>query len=144
MWAEKYATKEVFIGRLDYNADLLEQINSFCDEKNITSGFITVLGALKKANLGFYNQQEKKYESHPVDKNVEIVNCYGNISIKDGKPFAHIHLVVSDNEGNTKAGHTMPGCIIFAGEAYIHQLEGETLVRQFDETTALPLWKKPE
>lgn len=144
MWANSYSHKNVFIGRLDYNGDLLEQVNTFCDKNNITAGFVSVLGALRKGVVGFYNQQEKKYESIDVDKNVEIVNCYGNISIKEGKPFAHIHVVLSDREGKTIAGHTMPGCIIFAGEMYIHQVEGPPLTRGYDEITALPLWEKPE
>lgn len=144
MWANSYTHKNVYIGRLDYDGDLLGQVNTFCAENNITAGFVSVLGALKKGVVGFYNQQEKKYESINVDKNLEIVNCYGNISIKEGKPFAHIHVVLSDREGKTIAGHTMAGCIVFAGEMYIHQVEGPELIRDYDETTALYLWKKPE
>ncbi|MEW5818895.1 MAG: PPC domain-containing DNA-binding protein [Cyanobacteriota bacterium] len=141
MWANVYRPKRVFIGRLDYDRDLLEEIHLFCKENNIKTGYISVLGALKKATVGYYNQQEKKYETISINKNVEIVNCYGNISIKDGNPFAHIHLVLSDNKGETLAGHTMPGCIVFAGEVYIHEVDGPDCIREIDEITKLPLWK---
>lgn len=143
MWANRYEHKGIFIGRLEHDSDLLESINNYCDMNNIRVGYVSVLGALKKAVVGFYNQQERKYYSIPIDKNVEIVNCYGNISIKDEKPFAHIHLVVSDSTGATYAGHTMPGCIVFAAEIYIHQASGADLTRTYDETTGLPLWEKP-
>ena len=143
MWANQYDHKKVYTGRLEYDKDLLAQINLFCLENNINKGYISVLGALKKDNLGYYNQESKKYQSFEINKPVEIVNCYGNISIKDQKPFAHIHLIVSDDKGNTKAGHTMPGCIIFAGEVYIHQVEGPDLIRDYNDLTGLPLWKNP-
>ncbi|MGD9580463.1 MAG: DUF296 domain-containing protein, partial [Vampirovibrionia bacterium] len=58
MWANKYNVKQVHIGRLDYNGDLLEQINTYCYENNIRAGFVSVLGALQKGVVGFYNQQE--------------------------------------------------------------------------------------
>lgn len=143
MWANRYEYKGVYIGRLCHDSDLLESINKYCDQNNIRVGYVSVLGALKKANLGFYDQQERKYYNIPVDKNLEIVNCYGNISVKDDEPFAHIHLVVSDNTGKTYAGHTMPGCIVFAGEIYIHQVQGQDLKRKYDEVTGLPLWEEP-
>lgn len=34
----------------------------------------------------------------------------------------------------------MEGAIIFAGEAFIQELIGEPLVREFDEQTSLSLW----
>lgn len=143
MWAKKYNFKNTYIGRLDHDADLLEEVNNFCNENNITCGYVTIIGALKKATMGFYNQETRKYKSFSIDQEVEIVSCYGNISIKDDKSFAHIHLVVSDDIGNCIAGHTMPGCIVFAGEIFIYEMDSNELVRQFDEVTGLPLWNKP-
>lgn len=140
MFINTYKTKNIYIGKLEYESDLLESVNKFCDKKNINKGFIHIIGALKKSHLGFYDQQKRKYVSMPLNKPVEIINCIGNISLKDGKPFAHIHLIVSDDEGNTKAGHTMPGCIIFAGEIFIQEVEGPDLIRGFDDITGLPLW----
>jgi predicted DNA-binding protein with PD1-like motif len=142
MWANQYEHKQVFMGRLDYEGDLLEEINTFCEIQKISTGFVSIIGALKKASLGFYNQQEKKYQAYAINEPVEIVSCQGNISVKDGKPFAHLHLIVSNKDGKTAAGHTMPGCIIFAGEAYIQSVFGPQLFRGYDETTGLPLWER--
>ena len=52
----------------------------------------------------------------------------------------HLHLTMGKSDLSVIGGHAMPGCTIFAAEACIIPLEGEDLVRGFDEPTGLPLW----
>jgi hypothetical protein len=35
----------------------------------------------------------------------------------------------------------MPGCVIFAAEAFIHQFDGGALERDYDDIIGLYLWK---
>lgn len=146
MWASKYSVKEIFMGRGDYDADLLEQINDFVKENNIRSGMVNAIGAVKNLRLGYYKQDKKKYVEH--DENLsdkgpfEIINCNGNISIKDGEPICHLHIVASDREGKCFGGHLLPGVKIFALEFIIHSFEGKELHRGIDDVTKLPLWVK--
>jgi predicted DNA-binding protein with PD1-like motif len=72
---------------------------------------------------------------------MEIVSLYGNISLKDGKPFAHVHVVLSDAKGNGRGGHLLPGRTpVFACELIIEEFDGEPPVRLNDENTGLALW----
>lgn len=146
MWANKYAIKEIFMGKGDFEADLLGQINEFCKQNNIKSGMINAIGAVQNIKLGYYKQDVKQYVT--LDENLsdkgpfEIVNCTGNVSLKEGEPFCHIHIIVSDREGKCFGGHLMPGVKIFALEFIIHSFEGVELHRGIDEITKLPLWVK--
>lgn len=148
MWANKYSVKDIFVGRGDYDADLLGQINQFCCENNIRCGMVNAIGAIKNIKVGYYKQDVKKYVE--LDENLsdkgpfEIITCNGNVSIKDGEPFCHLHIVVSDREGKCFGGHLMPGVKIFALEFIIYSYEGEELKRGIDEVTKLPLWVKCE
>jgi predicted DNA-binding protein with PD1-like motif len=136
-----YEPDKTFLGKFDYEDDILKSLNSFCHENNIKSGWFSVIGAVKKASLGFYDQQTKVYDKIiNYNKPMEIVSCNGNISIKDEKHFAHIHMVLSDENGNAFGGHVMTGTEIFAGEFIIHSFKGNDLVRSLDEQTGLPLW----
>lgn len=142
-----YNLKETFVGRFPYNSDLLKEINKFCIENNITTGQISIIGAVKKLSVGFYLQNEKRYISLDkiakfADKPMEIVSCSGNISIKDNKPFAHVHIIGSDFDGATFGGHLTEGAVVFAAEFIIHSFEGKLLRRGLDEQTRLPLWEK--
>lgn len=144
MWANKYSIKEVFMGKGDYGADLLEQINLFCKENNICCGMVNAIGAIENLKLGYYKQDVKQYVT--LDENLsdkgpfEIITCNGNVSLKDGEPFCHLHIVASDREGKCFGGHLLPGVKIFALEFIIYSFEGKELQRGIDEVTKLPLW----
>jgi hypothetical protein len=120
--------------------DLHGALFSYCLKNNIKAGIIFAVGALKNAELGFYDQAKKKYLAESVNKPLEILSCSGNVSLKDDKPFVHAHLTVSDKTGRVYGGHLEPGSIVFACECAIIQTGGELLNRKFDKLTGLNLW----
>jgi uncharacterized protein len=76
---KKYSINSTYLVKLEYNKDLLEQVNTFCNKNNLTSGYVSIIGALKGATLGFYNQNKREYEVIKVDEHLEVVSCTGNI-----------------------------------------------------------------
>jgi hypothetical protein len=137
----EYQVKRIFMGRLPYGKNLLLAIQEFCEHQEIALGILSVIGALKRAELGFYQQEKKEYSKLIYDQELEIVSCTGNISVRDGKPMVHAHICLADSAGNSFGGHLLQGSIIFAAELVITELSGELLVRGYDELTGLPLWQ---
>lgn len=134
--------EEIIIGRGEHDRDLIEFLTDVADERQIDMGLITLIGAVKKAKLLYYRQDEKKY--HPVperDGPFEIISGVGNISLKDGARFVHLHLALSDHDGALIGGHADSGTIIFALEYSIAKLSAEKLERGFDPQTGLMLWR---
>jgi hypothetical protein len=129
-----------FIGRFPHGSDLLQEINKLITQENILSGEIRIIGAVSKAVFGYYNSESKNYIYISKDEHMEILNCIGNISVKDGKPFAHVHITLADKHGNAYGGHLMEGTIIFAAEFVITDYGDNKLERVYDETTGLQLW----
>jgi uncharacterized protein len=130
----------IYIGKLHFGSDLLEELTNFCVEKNITLGKIEAIGAVQKACVGFYNQTTRKYHYLDYNRPSEILNLTGNISIKDNKPFIHAHLILADETGNAYGGHLSPGTIIFACEFIITVYTSTELKRELDNVTGLYLW----
>ena len=136
-----YTPKRIFVGRLGLNDDLLGGVTSICRTNKIYSGHISVIGAVKNAKLGFYDQSKKAYTGCVVLKRkLEICSMSGNISLKDGEIFVHAHVVLADHSGKTFGGHLMPGAKVFAAEYFILELSGKKLHRVKDPSTGLPLW----
>ena len=135
----EYGTSKELLVRLRYDADLVRSITELARSKGIEAGSFTAIGALKRARLGYYDQKNHEYREIKIDSPHEMASCVGNISLKDGEPFAHIHVVLADEAGNTKAGHLLEG-IVFAAEVHLRQLEGPKLERKYDEVTGLSLW----
>jgi len=142
MILNNYENGRIFMGRLDFKTDLLDEINKIVIENNIKAGYINIIGAITGLKTGFYDQNVKEYV-HTVyepELPLEISSCMGNVSIKEGKPFCHIHIVASDRKGKCFGGHLMNGTKVFAAEFIIQEVLGEELVRGIDADTKLPLW----
>jgi uncharacterized protein len=135
-------TSRVLLGSMEHGSDLLEELTSFCSLESVTLGWISGLGAVSRAVFAFYDQATKTYREKTVEKPMEILNLTGNVSLKDGKPFVHIHATFEDGNGSVCGGHLQKGTRIFACEFLVTVYEGLPLVREPDEVTGLALWKK--
>ena len=135
---------KMFMGKLEFGVDLLEEITRICVDRDIHLGWVEALGAVKKARLGYYNQKEREYHFYELDQTLEITNLVGNVSIKDGVPIVHAHVTFSDKDGHAYGGHLAPGTIVFACEIVIQVLDGPKFERVFDQETGLPLWNMNE
>ena len=62
------------------------------------------------------------------------------MSLKDGKPFLHLHAVLGDTKLRAWGGHLFHGSRIFAAEALLLRLQGQPLERRPDPVTGLALW----
>jgi predicted DNA-binding protein with PD1-like motif len=139
----EYDTCKHLMVRFRQDADLIRSITELARRKGIEAGSFTAIGALKRAKLGYYDQKNRKYREMMIAAPHELVSCVGNVSLSEGKPFVHAHVVLGDEKGNTKAGHLLEG-IVFAAEVHLRQLEGPKLERKLDEVTNLWLWEEEQ
>jgi predicted DNA-binding protein with PD1-like motif len=135
----EYSASKELILRLEHDTDLVQSIAELTKSRGVEVGSFTAIGALKHARLGYYDQKSHEYREMNIDSPHEMASCVGNVSLKDGEPFIHAHVVLADEKGDTKAGHLLEGTV-FAAEVHLHQLEGARLERKYDEVTGLSLW----
>ncbi|MEK6921314.1 MAG: PPC domain-containing DNA-binding protein [Nanoarchaeota archaeon] len=120
---------KTFAFRLHPEQDLKKELVSVCAEKNIQSGFIlTCAGSLKRATLRLANENIVK----DFEQKFEIVSLVGTLC-QEG---VHLHISISDDEGNTFGGHIQEGCIIYTtAEIVIGELEDVVFSRKPDAQT---------
>jgi hypothetical protein len=138
---KEFGITKVFQGSLKKGDDLIPALTTILKETRISVGAITGIGAVTGAELGYFNGQTKSYEKIHVRENLEIVSLKGNISIKDGEIFPHLHAVLSKKDFSVIGGHFFAG-IVYAFEFEILVLAGKPFTRKFDEATGLFLWKE--
>ncbi|MDI6803115.1 MAG: DNA-binding protein [Bacteroidota bacterium] len=141
MFRLQYKYKRSFIGAIPSGSDLYDALTKIVTEEDIRIGKVTAIGAVTNAIIGYFDQIKKEYNTIELNGGYEILNCTGNVSIREGKPFVHTHITLSDKEGKVFGGHLMPGTKVFACEVFIDEYTGEDLVREKEETTNLFLWK---
>jgi predicted DNA-binding protein with PD1-like motif len=132
----------MIIGKLPYKTDLLRELNKFANEHDVAAGFVQLIGSLSRARLSYYDQQTHAYQVIDFDAPYEIVAGTGNISLRDGSPYVHIHVAVSDRDGKVIGGHCLDGCLVFAVEFIMWPYRGPAPRRTLDAATGLFLLEK--
>lgn len=138
---EELKPVKTFMGKLEHDSDLIGELTKICLDNGIKLGRVEAIGAVKKARIGYYDQNEKKYNFIEIDRHLEITSLMGNVSLKDGKPIIHAHITLADKNGNAFGGHLAEGTIVFACEFYLTSFDGPEYNRGYDEVTGLPLWE---
>ncbi len=130
---------KIFLVRVKHDSEIIEFVTELAKRNAIMAATFTAIGALKCAKIGFYDQEKHEYLETLISAPQEIASCVGNISINDGEPFVHAHVVLADKNGNAKAGHLLEGKV-FAAEVHLTELTGDKLARKKDAVTGLSLW----
>ena len=130
----------LFVGRLPYNEDLITSVENFCKKFSVEMASFSIIGAVSSVTIGSYDQKQQVYASHHEKADLKILTCIGNISLKEGNPVAHAHIVLCDKDGKTTGGHLFSDTIVFAAEIELQELVGKTLERVYDDNTGLMLW----
>lgn len=140
MRSAEFKPGRFLLGRLEHDSEVMKSITDFARAKKVRTGTFTLVGAVKRAKLAYYDQREKKYRVIELQGPHEIASCAGNISTHRGKPFVHAHAVLADERGNTRAGHLLEAQV-FAAELHLRELLGPEVERVQDEVTGLALWE---
>jgi predicted DNA-binding protein with PD1-like motif len=102
---ETTGTAHVFDVAFTTGDEILSGLTDLAIKHNITSGYITGLGGLSTALLGFGDPPLGAFRRIPVDEKSELVALTGHIQSRDGVPTVHLHAIVALKDGSTKAGH---------------------------------------
>jgi len=137
-----YEVKEVHMFRIPEGKDLLGFLSKYVLEKEISSGIVFAIGSVKNPIVGYFNEEKERYEEIPLKGTYELLSALGNISLKDGKPFIHLHVVLSDSSGKCYGGHLIKA-EVFVAEVKILVFEGEPMKREVNYKN-LSLWRELE
>ncbi len=119
--------------------DVLETIEAVAAEYDVKSGYVSMIGAISGAKLGYFHLKANEYRDFTVNEDVEVVSCMGNISMLNGKPMVHAHMIVSDEAGKCYGGHLMKGCKVSVTIELVITETAADLSRARDERTGLNL-----
>ncbi len=133
---KKFGSK--WVVSINIGEEVVETLKKFCEDNKIKLGTINGIGAVKKATIGFYNLETKKYYPKELDGDYEITSLLGNISTMNGEVYLHLHINLADSNYNTLGGHLNSAVIGGVGEFIIEEIEGE-IERGFNEDVGLNL-----
>lgn len=128
-----------YLVKFDKGEEVVSTLTEFLAEQNLSSGWVSGLGGLQTATIGYFDQTAKQYFWQEISGNLELANLTGNIASLDSKPFMHLHASISDESLNCKAGHLKSAVVGGTVELLITPLSSMELTRQKDEQSGLSL-----
>jgi len=102
---ETQGTAHVFEAIFSPGDEILSGLTDLAIKHHITSGYVTGLGGLSGALLGFGDPALGAFAKVDVKEKCELVSLVGHIQMRDGAPYVHLHAIVALKDGSTKAGH---------------------------------------
>jgi uncharacterized protein len=122
----------------DKGDEVMEGLTRFASERQLSAGQFTAIGAFSDVKLGFLDPQTKEYEPIVVDEQVEALSLVGDVSLEDGKPRIHAHVVVGKRDGSAHGGHLLEAHVWPTLEVVLTESPAH-LRRRVDPETGLPL-----
>jgi predicted DNA-binding protein with PD1-like motif len=123
-----------FLVRIFTGEEIVGTITEFARAHSIDAAEVSGIGAAYDVTLGYFDRGTRQYERHAVEGEVEIVSLLGNVSIKEGQPFAHLHVNVSGRDFRPHAGHFFEGKAGATCEVIIRPMKGYAQRTKDDET----------
>ena len=132
----KQVGKDHFI-YIEKNEKVMDTLTRFCIDKGISNAKLSGIGAVKETEIGAYDTIKKEYIRKEYSDIFELVSFEGNITLKDGSPFPHAHVVLSDHNMSTAGGHLFETTVAAVGEFFLMEFDNDAY-RELNEDVGLP------
>ena len=129
---------KTIIARIDRGEEVLTQLKNIALKEEIKLASVRALGATDDFTVGVFKVDEKKYYANHFTGDFEIVSLTGNITTQRGRPYAHLHMAVSDLSARVYGGHLNRAVVSATAEIIIQTIPGE-IDRQPDPRIGLNL-----
>ncbi len=112
--------------RFDMGEQFPETLADWCEKEKIESAAIVAgIGMLENIEIGRYDGKE--YVTEMIQPSSEILSLQGNVSMKEGKPFVHLHMSLADEDMSARGGHLFNGTVSMTIELIMLELSSKLI-----------------
>lgn len=127
---------DAFLVRIFTGEEIVACVAEFARAHSVDAAEVSGIGAAYDVVLGYFDRTTRQYDRQTVEGEVEIVSLLGNVSVKEGHPFPHLHANVAGRDFRPYAGHFFEGKAGATCELVIRPMKGYAQ-RTKDEATGL-------
>jgi uncharacterized protein len=133
----KHLGDRLFV-RLDRGDEVIASLTALCKDHDIGGASLTAIGAVKDAELGYYDLESFTYLKRDVPEVCELLGLSGNVALVDGEPFVHAHATLGRRDFSTLGGHLVQATVAVTVEVFLEPTP-TALTRELDEAVKLKL-----
>jgi predicted DNA-binding protein with PD1-like motif len=132
------ANQKSFAIIFDDGDEVMAGLKKLAAEEHLAASHFTAIGAFKEVTLGYFDWQKKDYIKIPVQEQVEVLSLLGDVTLNEGKPNIHAHVVLGKRDGSTTGGHRIEARVRPTLEVILTE-SPKHLTRRFDKESGLAL-----
>jgi predicted DNA-binding protein with PD1-like motif len=84
-------------------------LSLFAHDHRLRASHFTAIGAFSSAVVGYFDWEKKDYQKIAIDEQVEVLSLIGDVSLGNGEPKIHAHVVLGKSDGTAHGGHLLSG-----------------------------------
>jgi predicted DNA-binding protein with PD1-like motif len=123
---------------LETGDEAMRAIGSFAREHQLRATEFTAIGAFSRVVVAYFDWTTKKYHHIPIVEQVEVLSLVGDITLEEGQPKVHAHVVIGKADATAHGGHLVEGIVRPTLEILITETPAH-LRRRFDPQSGLAL-----
>lgn len=132
---EGLRTFAVVLGKDD---EAMAALRAFAIERQLHAAQLTAIGAFSSVVVAYFDWTTKEYRPVRIDEQVEVLSLVGDITVEDGAPKLHAHVVIGKADATAHGGHLLEARVRPTLEVMITETP-RYLQRRFDPESGLAL-----
>jgi predicted DNA-binding protein with PD1-like motif len=118
--------------------EALRAITSFARERQLGTTQFTAIGAFSRVVVAYFDWTTREYRNIPIAEQVEVLSLVGDVTLENGTPKVHAHVVVGKADATAHGGHLVEGIVRPTLEIVLTETPAH-LRRRFDAESGVAL-----
>lgn len=97
--------RRVFVLALERGERVMETLKAFAREREVEGGWISGLGAVEQAELGWFDREGKTYVTRAFPDVLELLSLQGNVGRHESEVVVHAHALCAGRDLQAAGGH---------------------------------------
>jgi predicted DNA-binding protein with PD1-like motif len=108
---------------------VIESLTAFMEKEQLPGAQFTAIGAVKNAEVAYYNLETKAYQPKLFRAPAEVISLSGSLGYAAGKPAVHAHIALAGPDYQIYGGHLREAEVSIVLEIFITPTS-ERIVRE--------------
>jgi predicted DNA-binding protein with PD1-like motif len=127
-----------FVIVLATDDEAVKSLTTFAVNERLAASHFTAIGAFSRAVVAYFDWSAKQYRHISIDEQVEVLSLIGDVTIEDGKPKIHAHVVLGKADATAHGGHLIEASVRPTLEIVVTETP-RPLHRRFDPASGIAL-----
>ncbi len=121
--------------------EVMTALKDFAQAEQITAASFTAIGAVRGAEVGWFDFAKQQYKAMRLDEQLEMLSLVGDIGAgEDGKAVIHAHATLGRESGRTFGGHLIAATVSPTLEVFVTSYP-QALKKQRDSRDDIELFQ---